>query len=130
ELLRDLDAAGYDVVVIDLAPELSPLAATVLGASDDVLVVVSASAGGIQDAYRSTEQLRRIGVRHQLRYVVNRSRTDIDLAETIGDLGGQLLAEIPEDSAFTEAENLHRPAGLHTRGAAATALRRLAARVR
>jgi MinD-like ATPase involved in chromosome partitioning or flagellar assembly len=130
EVLRELDAASFDIVVADLAPELTPLTTTVLGASDDVFVVVSASAGGIQDAYRSTEQLRRMGVRHQLRYVVNRSRTDIDLAEAVGDLGGQLLAEIPEDGAFVDAENRHLPVGLHTRGPAATALRRLARRVR
>src|SRR3984957_7235761 len=97
EVLRELDLEGFDVVVLDISPELSPINTTALSACDDVFVVVVPTAGGVQDAYRSTEALRRIGLRHQLRYIVNRSRANTDLSEPMADLGGQLIGGIPED---------------------------------
>ena len=65
-------------------PELSPLNTTALCACDDVFVVVVPTAGGVQDAYRSTEALRRLGLRHQLRYIVNRSSPGTDLERADG----------------------------------------------
>jgi MinD-like ATPase involved in chromosome partitioning or flagellar assembly len=128
EVLRELDLEGFDVVVLDVSPELSPVNTTALSACDDVFVVVVPTAGGVQDAYRSTEALRRIGLRHQLRYVVNRSRANTDLSEPMADLGGQLIGDIPEDDAVVTAENAHRLVGLDEQGLAAVALRRLARR--
>ncbi len=129
EVLRELDMEGFDLVVLDVSPELSPLNTTALCACDDVFVVVVPTAGGVQDAYRSTEALRRLGLRHQLRYIVNRSRPETDLTEPMADLGGQLIGDIPEDEAVVTAENAHRLVCLDGSAPAAIALRRLARRV-
>ncbi len=129
EVLRELDMEGFDLVVLDVSPELSPLNTTAICACDDVFVVVVPTAGGVQDAYRSTEALRRLGLRHQLRYIVNRSRPETDLSEPMADLGGQLMAEIPDDELVVTAENAHQLVGLEESAPAAIALRRLARRV-
>jgi MinD-like ATPase involved in chromosome partitioning or flagellar assembly len=129
EVLRELDMEGFDLVVLDVSPDLSPLTTAALTACDDVFVVVVPTAGGVQDAYRSTEALRRLGLRHQLRYIVNRSRPGTDLAEPMADLGGQLFGDIPDDDSVVTAENAHRLVGLDESGPAAIALRRLARRV-
>lgn len=129
EVLRELDMEGFDLVVLDVSPDLSPLTTAALSACDDVFVVVVPTAGGVQDAYRSTEALRRLGLRHQLRYIVNRSRPGTDLAEPMADLGGQLVGDIPDDDTVVTAENAHRLVGLDESGPAAIALRRLARRI-
>ena len=129
EILRELDMEGFDLVVLDVSPELSPLNTTALCACDDVFVVVVPTAGGVQDAYRSTEALRRLGLRHQLRYIVNRSRPETDMSEPMADLGGQVIGDIPDDESVISAENAHRLVGLDGSAPAAIALRRLARRV-
>ena len=129
EVLRELDMEGFDLVVLDVSPELSPLNTTALCACDDVFVVVVPTAGGVQDAYRSTEALRRLGLRHQLRYIVNRSRPETDLTEPMADLGGQLIGDIPDDDSVVTAENAHRLVTVDESAPAAIALRRLARRV-
>jgi MinD-like ATPase involved in chromosome partitioning or flagellar assembly len=130
EVLRELDMDGFDLVVLDVSPELSPVNTAALCACDDVFVVVVPTAGGVQDAYRSTEALRRLGLRQQLRYIVNRSTTGTDLTEPMTDLGGQVVADIPDDRAVISAENAHRLVGLEETGPAAVALRRFARRIR
>ncbi len=129
EILRELDLEGFDVVVTDVSAHLSPLTRAVLSAADDVFVVVTATAAGVQDAYRTTEALRRIGVRHQLRYLLNRARSGVDFSIAMADLGGQLIAEIPEDRYVVDAENQHRLVA-DSGGEAAMALHRLARRLR
>ena len=129
EVLRELDMEGFDLVVLDVSPELSPLTTAALCACDDVFVVVVPTAGGVQDAYRSTEALRRLGLRQQLRYIVNRSRAGTDLSEPMADLGGQVIGEIPDDDSVVSAENAHRLVGLEESGPAAIALRRFARRI-
>ncbi|HVC42369.1 MAG TPA: AAA family ATPase [Candidatus Saccharimonadales bacterium] len=129
EALRELDMEGFDIVILDVCPELNPLTTTALCACDDVFIVIVPTAGGVQDAYRSTEALRRLGLRHQLRYIVNRSRPGTDLSEPMADLGGQIIGDIPDDEAVINAENAHRLIGLEESGPAAIALRRLARRV-
>jgi MinD-like ATPase involved in chromosome partitioning or flagellar assembly len=129
EVLRELDMEGFDLVVLDVCPDLTPLTTTALCACDDVFVVVVPTAGGVHDAYRSTEALRRLGLRHQLRYIVNRARPGTDLSEPMADLGGQVISEIPDDEAVITAENAHRLVGLDESCPAAIALRRLARRV-
>jgi MinD-like ATPase involved in chromosome partitioning or flagellar assembly len=129
EVLRELDMEGFDLVVLDVCPELNPLTTTAICACDDVFIVVVPTAGGVHDAYRSTEALRRLGLRHQLRYIVNRSRPGTDLSEPMADLDGQLIGDIPDDDAVVTAENAHRLVGLDETGPAAIALRRLARRV-
>jgi len=129
EVLRELDMEGFDLVVLDVCPELNPMTTTAICACDDVFIVVVPTAGGVHDAYRRTEALRRLGLRHQLRYIVNRSRPGTDLSEPMADLGGQLIGDIPDDDAVVTAENAHRLVGLDETVAAAIALRRLARRV-
>jgi MinD-like ATPase involved in chromosome partitioning or flagellar assembly len=129
EVLRELDMDGFDLVVLDVSPELSPVNTAALCACDDVFVVVVPTAGGVHDAYRSTEALRRLGLRQQLRYIVNRSTTRTDLTEPMADLGGQLVADIPDDAAVISAENAHRLVGLDETAPAAVALRRFARRI-
>jgi MinD-like ATPase involved in chromosome partitioning or flagellar assembly len=129
EVLRELDMESFDLVVLDVSPELSSLNTTAICACDDAFVVVVPTAGGVQDAYRSTEALRRLGLRQQLRYIVNRSRPGTDLSEPMADLGGQLIGDIPDDESVISAENAHRLVGLDETGPAAIALRRLARRV-
>jgi MinD-like ATPase involved in chromosome partitioning or flagellar assembly len=129
EVLRELDVEGVDVVITDISAHLSPLARAVLSSADDVFVVVTATTSGVQDAYRTTESLRRIGIRHQLRYVLNRARSGVDFGIAMADLGGQLIGEIPEDRRVVDAENQHQlVAG--SGGEAAMALHRLARRLR
>jgi MinD superfamily P-loop ATPase len=120
---------GFDLVVLDVSPELSPVNTAAVCACDDVFVVVVPTAGGVQDAYRSTEALRRLGLRQQLRYVINRSTSGTDLSEPMADLGGQVVADIPDDHAVVSAENAHRLVGLEETGPAAVALRRFARRI-
>jgi MinD-like ATPase involved in chromosome partitioning or flagellar assembly len=129
EVLRELDMESFDLVVLDVGPELNPLTTTALCACDDVFVVVVPTAGGVHDAYRSTEALRRLGLRHQLRYIVNRSRPGTDLSEPMADLDGHVIGEIPDDDAVISAENAHRLVGLEESSPAAIALRRLARRI-
>ena len=129
EVLRELDMEGFEVVIMDLSPELNDLTRTALATADDVFVVLTPTAGGIEDAYRTTASLREMGLRHQLRYVVNRARADTDVAEPMADLRGQVMAEIPDDDSVVAAENQHRVLGLDGSGPAADALHRLARRV-
>src|ERR1019366_16758 len=70
-----------------------------------------------------------LGLRHQPRYIVTRSRPGTDLSEPMADLGGQVIGDIPDDEAVINAENAHRLIGLDESGPAAIALRRLARRV-
>ena len=86
--------------VLDVSPELSPLNTTALSACDDVFVVVVPTAGGVQDAYRSTEALAppRAPPSAALHRQSIASRTPTS-AEPMADLGGQLVGDIPEDDA-------------------------------
>lgn len=126
EVLRELDLSGASVVIVDVAPEMNSITVAALRAADDIYVVVVPTATGIHDAYRTTEQLRRLGLRDRLRYVVNRADGRVDVSVAMSDLGGKLVAAIPEDAALVDAENTHCPAVLRGTGAAAFELRRFA----
>jgi MinD-like ATPase involved in chromosome partitioning or flagellar assembly len=127
EIVHRLERDGVHFVVIDVAADLGAVTTWVLSAAHDVFVVLNPTAGGVQDAYRSTEALRRLGLGHKLRYVVNRARGEPDLDEVMGDLGGRIAAVIPYDPAVEDAENHHRVVALDTTGPAAAALHDLAA---
>ena len=127
EVLRELDLSGASVVVVDVAPEMNSLTIAALRAADDIYVVVVPTATGIHDLYRTTEQLRRLGLRDRLRYVVNRADGRVDMSVAMTDLGGRVLAGVPEDTALVQAENTHCPAVVSGTGAAAFELRRFAA---
>jgi MinD-like ATPase involved in chromosome partitioning or flagellar assembly len=127
EILHRLERDGAHFVVIDVGADLGAVTTWVLSAVHDVFVVVTPTAGGVQDAYRSTEALRRLGLGHKLRYVVNRAREGSAFDEVMGDLGGRIAATIPYDPAVEEAENHHRVAALDGDGPAGAALHELAA---
>ena len=125
----DLERRGCDTIVLDVAGDLSALTQWALRSAHDIFVVVTPTAGGVHDAYRSTEALRRLGLRRQLRYVVNRAGGAPTLDEAMLDLGGAVVAEIPDDPDLERAEMDQRLVGLEGRGATAAALRALAATV-
>jgi MinD-like ATPase involved in chromosome partitioning or flagellar assembly len=123
----DLERWGCDTIVLDVAGDLSALTRWALQSSHDIFVVVTPTAGGVHDAYRSTEALRRLGLRHRLRYVINRGSGIPALAEALLDLGGTVVAEVPDDPELGRAEMDHRLLGLEGSGPTAAALRALAA---
>lgn len=129
EIVHRLERDGAHFVVIDVGADLGAVTTWVLSAVHDVFVVMAPTASGVQDAYRTTEALRRLGLGHKLRYVVNRARSTPDLAEVMGDLGGRIAAVIPEDHSVEDAENNHRIVALDGSSPAATALHDLAALV-
>jgi MinD-like ATPase involved in chromosome partitioning or flagellar assembly len=127
EIIHQLERDGVQFVVIDVAGDLDAVTTWVLSAAHDVFVVLTPTASGVQDAYRTTAALRRLGLAHKLRYVVNRARGSLDLHEVMGDLGGRVCAVIPYDPAVEDAENHHRIVALDGEGPAAAALHDLAA---
>ena len=129
EIVHRLECDGTHFILFDVGADLGAVTTWVLSAAHDIYVVLTPTASGVQDAYRSTEALRRLGLGSKLRYVVNRARPGIDLDEVMGDLGGRIAASIPFDPRIEEAENGHRIASLDGGGPAAEALAGLAAQV-
>ncbi len=128
-LVTEMERQGCDTLILDVPAGLGPVTRWALDAAHDIVVVLTPTAGGVQDAYRSTEALRRLGLARKLRYAVNRSCGDHPFAEAMGDLGGSIAAEVPEDPALERAEAEHRLVAAAGSGAAARALRALAATV-
>lgn len=129
EILASLKADGYHYIFVDVGPTLTDLVTFALQAADRIYYIVTPTAGSIQDLYRGVEALRRIGLGPKLRYVANKMRRPMDLSEPMGDLDGQIEAEIPYDQAFETAENRHQPCGLFTKGDTQRALLELAAAI-
>jgi MinD-like ATPase involved in chromosome partitioning or flagellar assembly len=127
EIVHRLERDGAQFVVLDVAADLGAVTTWVLSAVHDIFVVLTPTATGVQDAYRTTAALRRLGLGHKLRYVVNRARGSVDLTEVMGDLGGRICGVIPYDPAVEDAENNHRIAALHADTPASAALHDLAA---
>ncbi|MFN2452293.1 MAG: hypothetical protein ABR541_08070 [Candidatus Dormibacteria bacterium] len=121
-----LEADGVEVVVLDCDGRPPELATWVLETADDIYLVLSDSARGVQDAYRATADLRRLGFAEKLAYVVNQATGRVDFGPTMADLRGSLLASIPHDDEIADAEDFHRIASLEGSGPGAVALRRLA----
>ena len=125
-LIDGAECAAADIVIVDFDCDLGPLCTALLHRCDQLLVTLTPTARGVLDAYRSTALLRRLGMREQIGYVVNRWRAGIDLDEVMADIGGVITAEIPDDAAVVEAENRHRIAALNGDGMFTTAIDRLA----
>jgi MinD superfamily P-loop ATPase len=106
--LDSLDDDRFDVCIVDVAADLGT-AAVALQQADDILVVITPTASGVHDTYRTTEALRRAGLRDRLACVVNRARVEADVSVTVGDLGLRVVAEVPEDPAVLDAEDTHSP---------------------
>jgi MinD-like ATPase involved in chromosome partitioning or flagellar assembly len=129
EIVHRLESDGTHFIVFDVGADLGAVTTWVLSAAHDIYVVLTPTASGVQDAYRSTEALRRLGLGSKLRYIVNRARPGVDLDEVMGDLGGRIAARVPYDPRIEEAENGHRIAALDGGGPAAEAIAGLAAQV-
>jgi len=127
--VNELERRGCDTVVLDVAGDLSALTRWALESAHDIFVTLTPTAGGVHDAYRATEALRRLGLRHRIRYVVNRSRGQPAFAEAMLDLDGCVVAEIPDDPELERAEETHRLVARESSGPTAAALRALAATV-
>ncbi len=128
-ILGTLKAAEYQFLVLDMSATLGSLETYLLETATRIYCVVTPTAGSVQSLYRGVEALRRIGLGPKLQYVANKMRDGFNLAETMGDLNGSLVARIPYDPAFDTAENRHEPIVLRSVGASGEALRRLAASV-
>ena len=128
EIVHQLESDGFHFIIFDIGSELNGVTTWVLEAVHDIHIVLTPTASGVQDAYRTTEALRRMGLRHKLSYVVNRARPGMDMREVMGDLGGRILASIPYDAAVEDAENSHRVVAGGTTPVA-TALQGLAAHI-
>lgn len=126
-LVAGIERQGCHTVVLDVPAGLGPVSRWALEAAHDIVVVLTPTAGGLQDAYRSTEALRRLGLGRKVRYAVNRGSDPRLFAEAMADLGGTVVAAIPDDPALERAEAEHRLVAVQTSGATAKALRALAA---
>lgn len=126
DVLASLDDDGFDVVVSDVASELDGATGVALQSAHLVPIVITPTPVGVHAAYRTAEALRRAGLRDRLVCVVNRRRFDIDLSETIGDLGLRAVAAVPEDPAVAAAENAHAVLSLDARTPMAAAMAELA----
>ncbi len=120
------ERAGADLILADVDCDLTAMCVDLLRRCERVHVTLTASAGGVLDAYRSTAALRRLGLRDRIDYVVNRCAGPIQLGEVMSDLDGVVVAEVPQSAAFVTAENRHRVAALDDRGPAAAAIAGLA----
>ena len=129
EVVHGLERDGTHFLILDTSADLGAMTTWVLSAVHDIFVVITPTASGIQDAYRSTEALRRLGVGHKVQYVVNRARIRIDLSEVMADLGGRIAACVPYDPRIEDAENRHRSVALAGDGPAAEAIAELAASI-
>jgi MinD-like ATPase involved in chromosome partitioning or flagellar assembly len=114
EELRGLDEDHFDVVVLDVAAGLAAGTLVALQEADDIFIVITPTAGGVDDAYRTTAALRRAGLRDRLACVVNRAGTATGLRDTITDLGLRVVAAVPDDPSLIAAENSHAPVSLST----------------
>ena len=121
QVLEAAERAGARLALVDVDNDLGAAGVEVLRRSHRVHVTLTACAGGVLDAYRSTAILHRLGVR-QVDYVVNRCAGPAGMADVMGDLGGVVVAEIPLDAALIDAENRHVVASLHGHTASATAI--------
>ncbi len=128
-LLGEVERQGCEVIVLDVPAGLGRVTRWALDAAHDVFVVLTPTAGGVQDAYRSTEALRRLGHARKIRHVANRAGGARVFTEAMQDLGGTIVAVVPEDPTLVRAEAQHRLLGVEGAGSTARALRSLAATV-
>jgi pilus assembly protein CpaE len=126
-ILASLKAEGYHFIFVDIGPTLGDLETYLLEASDRIYCVVTPTAASVQDLYRGVEALRRLGLGTKLRFVANKMRDGFDLSEPMGDLGGRLICNVPNDPAFDTAENRHQPFCLQAKGDTGSALYQLSA---
>lgn len=125
EIVHQLERDGCHFIVFDVGSDLGAVSTWVLSQVHDIYVVITPTGSGLQDAYRTTEALRRLGLGHKLRYVVNRARGSVDVSEVMDDLNGRVVASIPYDHRLEDAENTHTIASLRG-GPASDAIHRLA----
>ena len=92
--------SGADIVVVDFDCDVGEACNALLACCDQLLVTVTATPGGVVDAYRSTALLRGLGLRDRVGHVANRWRPGVDLGEVMGDLGAELVAQFRRTGAW------------------------------
>lgn len=90
----------YDVVLLDTSAGLSHEVMVPLGLADSTVLVTTPDVVAIRDAAKTGELTTRVGGTVE-GVVVNRARDDEETQGLIDELGDEVLAPIPEDSAIT-----------------------------
>jgi septum site-determining protein MinD len=90
----------YDIVLLDTSAGLSHEVMVPLGLADSVLLITTPDVVAIRDAAKSGELASRVGGSVE-GVSVNRARENEKTQELVDELGDEVLATIPEDSAIT-----------------------------
>lgn len=90
----------YDVVLLDTSAGLSHEVMVPLGLADKTVLVTTPDVVAIRDAAKTGELTTRVGGTVE-GVMVNRAREDEETQQLIDELGDEVLASIPEDSAIT-----------------------------
>jgi septum site-determining protein MinD len=90
----------YDVVLLDTSAGLSHEVMVPLGLADSVVLITTPDVVAIRDAAKTGELADRVGGAVE-GVTVNRARDNAETQELIDELGDEVLATIPEDSAIT-----------------------------
>jgi MinD-like ATPase involved in chromosome partitioning or flagellar assembly len=107
-----LDAVGVDLVVVDVDSVTSDSTRRLLARMDAVYCLFTPTPTGVFGLYRDVAALRRIGVRREIRAVLNRHDVALDLDEVMGDLRVDLVTTIPTLGGLMVAEDRHAAACL------------------
>lgn len=99
----------YDVVLLDTSAGLSHEVMVPLGLADSTVLVTTPDVVAIRDAAKTGELTTRVGGTVE-GVLVNRARDDEETQELIDELGDEVLAPIPEDSAITMTHVIARSA--------------------
>lgn len=90
----------YDIILLDTSAGLSHEVMVPLGLADSVVLITTPDVVAIRDAAKTGELADRVGGSVE-GVAVNRARDDAETQEVIDELGDEVLATIPEDSAIT-----------------------------
>lgn len=90
----------YDIVLLDTSAGLSHEVMVPLGLADSVLLITTPDVVAIRDAAKSGELTSRVGGSVE-GVTVNRAQQNEKTKELVDELGDEVLATIPEDSAIT-----------------------------
>jgi septum site-determining protein MinD len=113
----------YDVVLLDTSAGLSHEVMVPLGLADSVVLITTPDVVAIRDAAKTGELAARVGGSVE-GVTINRAHGNEETQELIDELGDEVLATIPEDSAITMTHVVAR-----TGSPAARAFSNLAARL-
>jgi septum site-determining protein MinD len=113
----------YDIVLLDTSAGLAHEVMVPLGLADSVVLITTPDVVAIRDAAKTGELADRVGGSVE-GVTINRAHGNEETQELIDELGDEVLATIPEDSAITMTHVVAR-----TGSPAARAFSNLAARL-